>query len=350
MDFLLKHAVDAATGHVYFALARDGTPALAQRKPFSASFLVMACGEVARATGEAAYRQRALQLLDAYIAWDKAPGGAGAALGKPGLPGGPPLASALNVPMILLNMICELSEGLPPEEAAAFYAAERAAAVTRMLAHVDVPRRCMYEGVKADGSPDLDSPDGRLLNPGHQIEAAWFLLDHAQRTGDAALRGRALDIIQWAFETGWDGAFSDGTGAVGKPALERGTGTGAGVGSGGMIYFRDALGFSPTQLEAHMKLWWPQAESMIAFAKAYEATGDALHLRRFDTVAQWTYSHLVDRVHGEWFGYADRTGAVTHRFKGGPYKGAFHVPRALLYCERALTAALAKAKAAAAAQ
>jgi hypothetical protein len=28
------------------------------------------------------------------------------------------------------------------------------------------------------------------------------------------------------------------------------------------------------------------------------------------------------------------------QFKGGPYKGCFHVPRAVLLCERALTRAL----------
>ena len=57
-------------------------------------------------------------------------------------------------------------------------------------------------------------------------------------------------------------------------------------------------------------------------------------------VAAWAYAHLVDNAVGEWWGYADRAGAVTHRFKGGPYKGCFHVPRALLYVDRALSAAL----------
>lgn len=77
-----------------------------------------------------------------------------------------------------------------------------------------------------------------------------------------------------------------------------------------MIYFRDALGFTPTQLEAHSKLWWPQAESMIAFAMAFQASGgtDQVSWGRFTTVAEWTYKHLVTEK--EWFGYADRTGVV----------------------------------------
>ena len=62
-----------------------------------------------------------------------------------------------------------------------------------------------------------------------------------------------------------------------------------------------------------MKLWWPQAEAMVAFAKAYEATGEEAHLLKFAQVAEWTYGHLV--TDKEWYGYADRTGAVTHRVR-----------------------------------
>lgn len=47
-------------------------------------------------------------------------------------------------------------------------------------------------------------------------------------------------------------------------------------------------------------------------------------------------THFPDPGHGEWYGYLDRRGEVTHRFKGGPYKGCFHVPRALWLCWRLL--------------
>ena len=44
-EFLRAHAIDAATGHLAFALTREGAPSLAQRKPFSA-----ACRRAARQT------------------------------------------------------------------------------------------------------------------------------------------------------------------------------------------------------------------------------------------------------------------------------------------------------------
>ena len=39
---------------------------------------------------------------------------------------------------------------------------------------------------------------------------------------------------------------------------------------------------------------------------------------------------------GEWAGYLDRQGTTKMDFKGGPYKGCFHLPRALMICENIL--------------
>ena len=43
-----------------------------------------------------------------------------------------------------------------------------------------------------------------------------------------------------------------------------------------------------------------------------------------------------DSMHGEWYGYLTRDWTVNQSFKGGPYKGCFHVPRCLLYCLQCL--------------
>ena len=60
-------------------------------------------------------------------------------------------------------------------------------------------------------------------------------------------------------------------------------------------------------------------------------------MKLFATVAEYTFAHFSDKVHGEWYGYCDRDGVPTHRFKGGPYKGCFHVPRALWLVEKLLS-------------
>lgn len=310
VQFLQDHAVDAATGHVAFALTREGAVALHQRKMFSASFLVMALGEVSRACAEPALFAEAVRLLERMLGWARFPG----ALGKPGAPGAAPL-EPLNVSMIVLNVITELATCIPPggwtaagggagAAAADFFLAERRWAAARIAAHACPERRCVLENVLvgAEGVEryDFSGPDGRLCNPGHAIEAGWFLLEHAQAQHDATAEALARDVIGWSWEQGWDAS---------------------GRGGGGFLYFVDVDGHTPTQLEWGMKLWWPVNEAMIALARtATLAEGDA-QLARYVQCADWAFSHLADEAGGEWYGYCDRDGGVTHDFKGGPYKG-----------------------------
>ena len=99
-----------------------------------------------------------------------------------------------------------------------------------------------------------------------------------------------------------------------------------------------------------MKLWWVHAEAMVAHAMAFAASGNRAHWERFQLVTHYTLRHFSDAPWrrpgggGEWFGYCDRSGRATHSFKGGPYKCAFHTPRALLLCIRVLEGLVARAR------
>lgn len=308
-EFLAAHAV-GPDGRAYFQLARDGAPVSIQRKIFSECFLVMAFAEFARASGDASYRQRALGLFDRVLALVADP----TPLGRPVLAGQKP-AQDLAVPMILLNLVAEL-RGSP--ESATFrdradYDEIERSCVRRVLLHFDRGRRLVRERVAPDGGV-LDSPEGRLLNPGHVVEAAWFLAEYAQRIGDRSLAADAFAMMAGALDVGWDQEH------------------------GGLYYFLDAEGYSPLQLEWSMKLWWPHCEAMVGTLVAWRATGDAGWWQRFEQVASWTLDRFPDPEYGEWFGYLTREGEVSQRFKGGPYKGCFHVPRSLWLCERLLAA------------
>jgi N-acylglucosamine 2-epimerase len=220
--------------------------------------------------------------------------------------------------MILLNLVAELrgAPGSATFHDRADYDAIERRCVAAIRRHHRPERGLVFETIGADGAL-LDSPEGRLINPGHVIECGWFMLDFARRTQDAKLREEALAMIRGALDFGWDREF------------------------GGILYFLDSEGFSPQQLEWPMKLWWPHCEAIVALLMAWRDSGDAVWFARFEEVTQWTFAHFPDTEHGEWYGYLDRRGAVSQRFKGGPYKGCFHVPRALWLCERELTAALA---------
>ena len=72
---------------------------------------------------------------------------------------------------------------------------------------------------------DASSYEGRILNPGHALEAGWFLLDYARFIGDAQLKAKALEIIDASFAAGWDGPIDaqvrEGGGRAGGPAAGR---------------------------------------------------------------------------------------------------------------------------------
>jgi N-acylglucosamine 2-epimerase len=119
-------------------------------------------------------------------------------------------------------------------------------------------------------------------------------------------------MIRWSFERGWDAEY------------------------GGIYYFLDAQGYSPTPLEWFMKLWWVHCEALYAHLLNFSLTGERADWEAFQQVDAYIFSRFRDPQYGEWFGYLDRAGNVTHRFKGGPYKGCFHVPRALWLCWRLL--------------
>ena len=105
---------------------------------------------------------------------------------------------------------------------------------------------------------------------------------------------------------------------------------------GGLSYFLDAEGYPPTKLEWFMKLWWPHTEALYAHLLNYALTGREEDWAAFEQVHDYAFEHFSDPEHGGWFGYLDRQGHVTHKCKGAPYKGCFHVPRGLFLCWRLL--------------
>ena len=292
-DFLRKHA--RFGDRCYFSLTREGRPLFAQRKMFSECFYVMGLAEYARASGDATALAEAHFMFGKVQEYAKNP----VLLGRPVYDNGLPATSELAVPMILLNLIEELNgpNGSGYEDVSAW-------CVQQIDKHYRPELKLVLETVGADGTP-LDTIEGRLLNPGHAIECGWFLLNYAVKTGNADLRQKALNMIDWSFDLGWDTKY------------------------GGIFYFLDRSGRSPAQLEWNMKLWWPHNEALVAFMMAYRVTGEPRYLQRFQQVHDYAFAKFPDRKNGEWYGYLDRHGDVTHRFKGSQYKGFFHVPRAL---------------------
>ena len=298
--FLQQYAI-RDDRRVYFSLTAEGKPIYLQRKIFSECFYIMALAEFARASEQPKLLREAELELEKVWQWAYD----WTQVGRPSYSGQTP-AQSLAVPMILLNLIAEVAG-----EETQTYQREVEDCIRRLQLHIHPEKKTVYETVTPEGN-FIPSSEGRLLNPGHAIEAGWFLQKWAQHLQRKALSETATNIIRWSFQRGWDTEY------------------------GGIYYFLDAEGYSPTPLEWFMKLWWVHCEALYAHLLNFEITGEREDWKAFAQVDAYSFQHFPDPVYGEWFGYLNRSGEVTHRFKGSPYKGCFHVPRALWLCWRLL--------------
>ena len=296
-EFLYRHG-RLEDGSYYFALNRQGVPICAPYSIFSDCFAAMGAAAMFAATGEEKYLREAQSAMQSYIRRMPNPKGRW----EKGLPGRQERLS-LGSYMILANLGCVMKECLGSDE----FDAETDRAVRTVMERFYNPQlRVIFENVNPDGSFDLESCEGRFVNPGHGLESMWFVLQYAERIGDKALAARACDYIDDLFEFGTDKQY------------------------GGIYYFMDALGKPHLELQHDMKLWWPHNEAIIAALFAYKLSGEERFLERFKSVDEWAWSHFPDPEYGEWFAYLNRRGEPTHMLKGGKWKTFFHLPRCLM--------------------
>jgi len=293
-EFISAHG-RGPEGRVYFSLDRRGRPKFIQRKVFAECFYIMALAEYSRAAGEPSLKEEAERMFAQVLEWLEDPG----ALGRPLLEGNPPV-SELAVPMITLSIVDEIAAH--SDSTAHEPLIEKCLSEIRL--HLKPELKLVPENVAPDGGL-LEGAQGRLVNPGHSIEAGWFVLNQGLERKDEAARRMGLQMIDWSYEFGWDERY------------------------GGLYYFMDSEGRPPLQLEWSMKLWWPHTEAAYALLLAYSATGEQRYAERFEQVADYAFRHFSDPEYGEWYGYLDRQGRPTHELKGGAYKGCFHLPRFL---------------------
>ena len=303
VDFIRSHAFDDQ-GRCYFSVSRKGAPAGFQRKPYSAVFVMLALLEYAKATGHEEYLDEAQSLFWRIDEWIRDP----QLLGRPAT-----AMYALADVMVQASMATELFDASDD----ARYGAMMQSCVDRAFLHYDEARRVFLEYVNQDGSSLREYTEGRLCSPGHVMEVCWFLLHILEKFPDTKRQAEVLDIMEGALELGWDREF------------------------GGIHYFIDIERKPPIQLEASMKLWWVHTEALYGLVLAYTLTKDEKWLRWLHKVDAYAFRVFADPRYGEWFGYCDRQGNVTHSLKGGAYKGCFHVPRALLFSMQRIEASSA---------
>lgn len=297
IEFLKTHGTDSQ-GNFYFSTTAEGKPLVQAYNIFSDCFAAMAFSQYARATGEIEYIKLAQKTYFNILNRISNPKG----LYEKNT--NTRQLTSFSLPMILSNLVLELEDILEPEEVQKTidYSVHQV-----MDLFLDKKTGLIFENVLPDGSHH-DSFNGRLINPGHGIEAMWFMIDIGVRKNDTSLIEKATQTILTTLEYSWDPKY------------------------GGIFYFMDSKGNPPQQLEWDQKLWWVHLETLVALAKAYEHTQNKDVLDWYYKVHTYTWAHFSDTKNGEWYGYLNRQGDVLLHLKGGKWKGCYHVPRAMFQC------------------
>ncbi|MBU3027930.1 AGE family epimerase/isomerase [Zobellia galactanivorans] len=297
IDFIVKNGMDGE-GNFYFSTTRSGSALVQPYNIFTDCFAAMALCQYGKVSGdeeslilaEKTYQNIRKRSSSPKGIYEKNTGGR--------------QLKSFALPMILANLVLELEGILKKEE------------VNEVLENIvhdimygflDKETGLIFESVRPDGTHD-DSFEGRLINPGHGLEAMWFVIDIAARNNDKKLIEKAVNTIIHILEYAWDNKY------------------------GGIYYFMDVRGKPPLQLEHDQKLWWVHLEALIALAKAYECTKDKSVFDWFQKVHNYAWTHFSDQENGEWFGYLNREGKIHLNLKGGKWKGCFHTPRAMYQC------------------
>lgn len=318
LDFMEKYCINPdADGRMYFTVTAEGKPLRQRRYCFSEGFYAIANAEYYGLTGEKVYIDRARKAYELIYKLNNGLIADPTGLGPKTIPE-TRTGRALADPMIFLNIISVLRR-VDPEHREEYdkRSAECTEAIFKYHYHPEL--KCTLESVALDGTPELWYTAGRVVNPGHDIECSWFLMEEANYRKDEEIHKTAEQIFRNAIEAGWDNTY------------------------GGLLYFIDCLG-KPTEAYEHdMKLWWPHDEIMIASLMAYRDTGDEYYADWFFKTLDYCKEHFADPEYGEWYGYLRRDGLPTEpSTKGSTFKGPFHLPRMLSMTDKMLDEILSK--------
>ena len=309
-EFIKKYCIDQTDGRMYFTVTKDGKDLRKRRYFYSESFLVVGFAEyylLRKNPSDLALAEKYFDLM--YSIYKDASSDPFKITPKENAEVRS-LHSNAN-PMVLVSSAQTLRRISANKQKYDVIIKDVIADMINL--HYKEDLKCVLENVNLDGSI-LNNPTGRTINPGHTIENSWFLMNYANLTGDKDLLQKALNMLDWSLDIGWDKEY------------------------GGVYYFRDVYNRPCEQLEHDMKLWWVHNECLIATLTAHFLTGDSKYEKWYDKLHDYIFSHFPDKEYGEWYGYLHRDGSVSHTQKGSLWKGPYHLPRCLILCDQFLDA------------
>lgn len=140
---------------------------------------------------------------------------------------------------------------------------------------------------------------------GHDIEAAWLLLEAAEVIEDEQLILKVKEASIKMVDAAAEGLESDGS-----------------------LYYE----FQPShQNLIKEKHWWVQAEAMVGFFNAFQLSQDESYLEKSLNVWKFIKTEIFDKQNGEWFwGVLEDGNVIPNQDKVGLWKCPYHNSRACI--------------------
>ena len=144
-----------------------------------------------------------------------------------------------------------------------------------------------------------------IISYGHDIEAAWLILEAAEMIGDEELVTKVKEKAVKIAEAARHGLDHDGG-----------------------LWYEYEIERKHLVKEKH---WWPQAEAMVGFFNAWQLTGNETYF--FDSFNNWRFvkNKILDKERGEWlWGIKEDDSTMQGEDKVGIWKCPYHNTRACL--------------------
>ena len=307
LDYLMAHFWDTKYGGVYWSVAADGSPLETHKQVYGQAFALYGLSEYYRATA----RPEVLRACQELYAWmekysfDQQRGGYYEATSREGV-----VLDRSTLSANERNVVKTMNTHLHVLEAYAnayriWPDAGLGQQLRRLLQtfrqHILDPKtdhqRLFFT---ADWTPTAD-----LVSYGHDIEAAWLLLEAAEVLGDHTLV-QEMKVV--AVNMAW---------AVGK-TMEP---------DGSLLY---ELNRTTGHVDSHRE-WWVSAEAMVGFLNAWQLTGEKIFYDQSVRSWQFAQEHLIDKAGGEWrWGVLADHSPMVKNDKIGFWKCPYHNSRACL--------------------
>lgn len=143
------------------------------------------------------------------------------------------------------------------------------------------------------------------ISYGHDIEAAWLLLEAAEVIESEALIAKVKEL-----------------------SLKMADAAAEGLGDDGSLYYEYEPSSNHLIREKH---WWVQAEAMVGFINAYQLSGKEDYLQKSLAIWNFTKTNILDQKNGEWFwGTRDDGRIMQGQDKAGLWKCPYHNSRACI--------------------